>query len=132
MDYCLISLWRKKACISIFFSDEGQSENRPKCLEGGGGGGAHMTATVGRVVSLRSLNLFILFFSFYFVRLFVNLFEDSKRTTFRCLYKTISSFIYIQCIATKLIKYRVELPDRVRLLNEVNKFQSDTLLKTLQ
>ena len=59
-----------------------------------------MTATLGRVVSLRSLNLFILFFSFYFVRLFLNLFEDSKRTTFRCLYKTISSFIYIQCIAT--------------------------------
>ena len=39
MDYCLISLWRKNLCISIFFSDEGQSENRPKCLEGGGGGG---------------------------------------------------------------------------------------------
>ena len=40
MDYCLISLWRKNLCISIFFSDEGQSENRPKYLEGGGGGGA--------------------------------------------------------------------------------------------
>lgn len=91
-----------------------------------------MTATLGRVVSLRSFNLYILFFSFYFVRLFVNLFEDSKLTTFRCLYKTISSFIYIQCIATKLIKQRMKLPDRVRLLKEVNKFQSDTLLMTLQ
>ena len=36
MDDCLISLCRKNLCISG--SDEGQSENRPKCPGGGGEG----------------------------------------------------------------------------------------------